>query len=548
MVRQAVAESDFADRSMLCTPESHSHTWRAWKPDPQGVRAATLALLSGLLYWLSSQTFPFGPGVWICLVPLGLGLSGASPRSGFAAGLIYGYCFWFSGVWWLKTQLITQAGLAPVLAWSCILLFCLFHAVPYALFGWLAARLRWMERLSGALCAAAALVVLKSWYPSLFPGTEAHNLYRWPLLIQPLDLGGVPLLLFLIFLVNFLVVQGLCAWRRGASPAPAGAAIIILFILLVSYGRYRLTQLHRQMQTAGDGQRISLLAVQANIPVKDTVHDVPPEESGNTMKTTLVDVRQALQLYPQAELVVFPELPISYVCQGEASFYLPPLVRATGRAMLVPCTGIAIDSGSMRFFNSVSFTDVRGIQAEEYRKQLLVPFGEYLPLERQVPALRRLFPGVSRFSAGSRPVLFDLTPGKRLIPSICFEAIISSLVRRSVEQGGNIVVNMVNDAWFGASKASWVHLSVALYRTVEYRIPMVRVANSGISAFIQPTGEIVPGSLTPLFRKTVRCHSLFIPAERSPYSRWGDIFLALLTVCSVTVTGWQLYRNPQSRQ
>lgn len=506
-----------------------------------------LPLLSGVLYWLSSQAFSFPFAVWICLVPLGLSLYRTSPGKGFAGGFVYGLCFWLCAVWWLKIHLITMIELPPWQAWGWTVAFCAFHALPYAVFGFLAGKFRLMESHLGLWCAAASLVVIRAWYPLVFPGSEAHNLYACPLFLQVLDLGGALLLAFCVYLVNFQVVGVLTARRALRSPVPPLIAIVAVFALLASYGGYRLHTLHREMNThdADEERHITVLAIQPNVPVSRLrVFDVPPADRENDASTALFMSREALRVHPETDLVVWPELPLNYLCRTEASRDIPVLAQETGKTFILSCSSPAEGRDDARYYSSVLFIDKNGTVGEEYRKLILVPFGEYLPLKRRFPFLRKLFPGVMSFAPGNHgEVVYDFDGQRKLIPSLCYEAIFTEYTRRFVEKGGNVLVNMVDDAWFGRSPASVIHLSLALFRAVEYRIPLIRVTNSGVGSFVQPTGEIVPGSRTPLFQKAVRAHRLYIPSERSPYARWGDLFLYGLTALFIAGVAGALFRE-----
>lgn len=502
------------------------------------IRAFTLPVLSGFLYWLSSPAFSYPLLVWVCLVPLGLSLNRVSPGEGFSRGFAYGLCLWLLAIWWTRNCLVIMVGLPSWQAWGYTVMLSAFHAVPYGVFGCLAGKFRLMESRSGSVLAAASLAALVSWYPQVFPGSEAHNLYSWPLLIQVLDLGGAPLLLFFVYLVNFQIVRGVRALKTGGSPFPALVSAVLALAFLMGYGGYRLHTLHEEMRTAKGGQQVTALSIQPNIPVSQRVQDVPPEDMSNDMKTALTMTRDAVRAYPRADLVVLPEVPFAYNCRTEAGRDIPPLARETGKAFTLPCAS-ALKEGGPEFYNSVTFIDRCGSPGEEYRKLILVPFGEYIPLEEQFPFLRRIFPGAMAFVKGDRgEVVYDLGQGRRLIPCLCYEAIFSGHIRRFVNRGGNVLINMVDDAWFGKSPASVIHMSLALFRTVEYRIPMVRVTNSGVGIFAQATGEIVPGSKTPLFQKAATSHTLYIPPRRSPYARWGNIFLYGLTVAAVIGLVW----------
>lgn len=502
-----------------------------------------LPVFSGILYWISSQAFSFPLAVWVCLVPLGFSLYKTSPGKGFAGGLIYGFCFWLFAVWWIKIQLIGMIGLPAWQAWGWTMIFAAFHALPYAIFGYLAGKFRLMESYTGAAWAAASLVVIRTWYPHVFPGSEAHNLYAWPLFIQVLDLGGAPLLLFFIYFVNFQIAYALTARRNRRSPAPALVGVALAFLILVGYGGYRLHSLHREMKTKQSGRDISIVFVQPNVPVNQAYQDVPPEDRDNDMKTALAFSGEVAQRHAGAGLVVLPEIPSSYSCREEASRDVPPLARKSANAFLLPCMSMIGDSGEA-YYNSVIFVDRHGAVGKEYRKLILVPFGEYLPMERQFPFLRRIFPGVMPFAAGNHgEVVYEFEEGIRLIPSLCYEAIFTDHTRRFVERGGNVLVNMVDDAWFGKSPASVIHMSLALFRSVEYRIPLVRVTNAGVGIFVEPTGEMVPGSQTPLFQKAASVHMLYIPPGRSPYERWGDAFLYGFTLLFIVGLAWIYFRQ-----
>ncbi len=488
-----------------------------------------LPILSGLLFWLSSQAFSFPLGVWFCLVPLGFSLYRTTPARGAVSGLVYGFCFWFVSVWWLKFELINLVHLVQWQAWGWTVLFCVYHAVPYTIFGYLAAKYCILEQRYGAWLAAAFLVVIRSWFPHVFPGGEANSLYAVPQLIQVVDLGGTPLLQYSVYLVNFLFAGCVIARGEGKPYRRSLAAIAVIFVLITGYGVTRLQQLHKEMQAAPPNRQITVVSVQPNVPIHRNASDFPLHDRNNDMSSALRLAREAALKYRGADLVALPEVPLGYSCSVEAVRDLPPLVKESGIAFLVPCTGLTGDTGGY-YYNSALYVNRDGLPSEQYNKLVLTPFGEYLPLENHLTFLRTLFPGVMSFRPGTDIVLYDVGAGKKVIPALCYEAMFSAHCRKFVDRGGTVLVNMVNDAWFGASKASLAHLSVSVFRSIEFRIPMVRVTNSGIGIFVQPTGEIVPGSRTPLFEKALTSYPLYIPEQRSLYAQWGDLFLYGLTV------------------
>jgi apolipoprotein N-acyltransferase len=130
---------------------------------------------------------------------------------------------------------------------------------------------------------------------------------------------------------------------------------------------------------------------------------------------------------------------------------------------------------------------------------------------------------------------------------ICFEAVFPDLVRHFVRDGAQFLVNITNDAWFGDSPASYQHLSMVVFRAVENRLPVVRAANTGISAVIDATGRL--SQQTDLFVQT------WMKARITPagggaatfYTRWGDLFAYGCMLVTAVSLGWgMLGRRPMS--
>jgi predicted amidohydrolase len=111
-----------------------------------------------------------------------------------------------------------------------------------------------------------------------------------------------------------------------------------------------------------------------------------------------------------------------------------------------------------------------------YDKIFLLLFGEYVPFYDQL-RIKRWIPEASNFARGSGVRLFEVGD-LRIAPMICYEDIIPSFGRRLADLRPNLLVNMTNDAWFGATSEPWEHLALAVFRSVEHRLDMVRAVNS----------------------------------------------------------------------
>jgi apolipoprotein N-acyltransferase len=123
--------------------------------------------------------------------------------------------------------------------------------------------------------------------------------------------------------------------------------------------------------------------------------------------------------------------------------------------------------------------------------------------------------------AGSRQTIFEVK-GARMGVLICYESIFPNLSRMAVNRGADILVNITNDAWYGESSAPYQLLAMAAMRAVETKVPLVRVANTGISAVIEPTGKIT--ARTPLFKRGTEIERVYWVPRRTVYTIVGDLF------------------------
>jgi apolipoprotein N-acyltransferase len=230
------------------------------------------------------------------------------------------------------------------------------------------------------------------------------------------------------------------------------------------------------------------------------------------------------------DLVVWPELPVNPSCGPESDFMdsVAGLAGKSRTPFLVNCMH-HLEPGQ-GYYNAAQWVRADGFPGPRHKKKILLPLGEYLPLAETFPWLRRLFPEARRYRPGEGLVVMEADDRVRVAALLCYEAVFARTVRDHVRRGANLLVNMTDDAWFGDSDASTIHLALASFRAVEHRVPLVRVTNSGVGAHIRATGEVVPGSLTGLFTRATRTQEMYVPEHRAPYTRLGDSFLWLLVV------------------
>ncbi len=130
---------------------------------------------------------------------------------------------------------------------------------------------------------------------------------------------------------------------------------------------------------------------------------------------------------------------------------------------------------------------------------------------------------------------------------ICFEGIFPELARELTANGADLLVNLTNDAWYGMTSAPFQHLSMTVFRCVENRRPMLRAANTGISAIIGSDGRIEESS--SLFTEAVLMRTISIPpAKKSLYTRIGDIFAAGLLLITLVWIIWIFFRKRRNQR
>jgi apolipoprotein N-acyltransferase len=179
-----------------------------------------------------------------------------------------------------------------------------------------------------------------------------------------------------------------------------------------------------------------------------------------------------------------------------------------------------------------------------YRKMQLVPFGEYVPLQP-------LFTLGGRFAAKLVQEVSDFTPGTEAVTGvvdghlvggyICYEAVFPDLVRRFPANGAELLVNITNDAWYGTTSAPYQHLAMAAFRAVENRRYMVRAANTGITAVVDPWGRVLES--TRLFDTTVLVREVPFVAGTTFYTRHGDVFAQACAAAALALVAATLRRR-----
>jgi apolipoprotein N-acyltransferase len=182
-----------------------------------------------------------------------------------------------------------------------------------------------------------------------------------------------------------------------------------------------------------------------------------------------------------------------------------------------------------------------------YKKRVLVPFGERVPYQKVFGFLKGLAMGWSDFSLGMSSTPLGGPPAAPQLPpigvQICYESVFSRLVRSQVVDGAMVLAVITNAAWFGRTSGPYQHLKAAALRAVEFRRPVIRASNCGISGFIDRWGQILQA--TPLFEKTAVLGQVWPEPGLTFYARTGDWVPVLAAL--VSLLGLFLFRSPGTR-
>ena len=475
----------------------------------------TLAVLSGALLTLSFPHLGHPAFAWIALVPLLLAVvRSRSLLQAFAVGLVTG-CVHFAGtLYWIPRVMVEYGGLSPSASWGVHLLFVAYLALFPALF---AAGTALLHRRMGP---ASLLYVPAVWVTSELGRVYLFTGFPWELLgysqtpvlpiAQVASLVGVLGLSALVALVNATLAYAVTSRDGRRWRALAGTAVVLSGCVVFGVGR-----LHTG-SWIDDGPQLRVAAVQGNVAQHDKWNP--------TFRDTILDQYLELTRTAVAEgarLIVWPEAATPFAFESDPTRASPirRIARESGAHLLVGTTHNTWDD-QPRQYNAAVMVDEIGETVGVYRKQHLVPFGEYVPWRRALFFVSPLVETVGEFSAG--PGSETLAMGDQLVgTAICFEIIYPGLVRGFVTRGSQLLTTVTNDAWYGRTSAPYQHFQQATMRAIEQGRFLVRAANTGISGVVDPYGRVIVS--TPLFESRVVTADVRLLEGRTLYSQTGDV-------------------------
>jgi apolipoprotein N-acyltransferase len=501
-----------------------------------------LAVLAGLMMTASFPRLEWYLLAWIAWVPLIVAIRGSGWRTSFRLGFGSGMVHYLSLLYWL-VHTMHHYGHLPL--WQCVPILGLMAAYLALYSGllcaWMGTRPANLTTLFLFPAAGAALEYIRTHLFTGFPWEFiGYSQFRLLPVVQSADLFGVYGVSALIFFVNGGIAFTLMAltrqhWGGGPVAIPMARWSLLLLPLALAlnwgYGHHRLAAIS---EAAARSSRAEVAVVQGNI---DQARKWNP-----VYQQTTIDKYQRLSedsVSQGAQLVIWPETatPFYLFRDRDLSKRVLAGIRKVNTDFLIGSPAYVHREGVLQLHNSVYLIDGKARLQGTYEKVHLVPFGEYVPLKRWLPFLGKLVAEVGDFKPGRKGNTLNWREFK-LGPLICYEIIFPHLARAMAAGGAHLLVSQTNDAWFGRTSAAYQHFSMGVFRAIENRRSLARAANTGISGFIAPTGEI--SEQTRLFEDAVRSRSIPLLTETTLYTRIGDVFAQ---ICLALVTANLLWRS-----
>ncbi len=434
-------------------------------------------------------------------------------RSAFAVGMAFGFGYFFAGLYWIGSAFFAENNDFILLMPFATILLPLLLSIYWAL-ACLLARIFWSGSVRNVFTVAICLSIFEFLRGTLFTGLP-WNLMGFAFdfstaLLQSAAIWGIYGLTFIVIL--FSSAFSLFA-NASISHKKLSISLVLCISVLFAGGSIRLSMNPTQYH-----DNVKLRLVQGNISQADKwrpemrsiIANRYLELSGKKSEQQILGIDQVTHL-------IWPESAMPFLLEPNSSFMREAIDRLADGAYLI--TGAIRKhtvGNKVEFFNAILAFDSNGNQLGKYDKHHLVPFGEYLPHGNLLKkfGLSKLISMKDDFSRGIKASNIYLKNTPSFGANICYEVIFSAKVVERLHRP-EWMLNITNDAWFGKSIGPYQHLAQARMRAIEEGLPMVRNANTGISAIFDPLGRLIAS--IPLGKTDVLDSALPLKVEPTFY-------------------------------
>ena len=465
-------------------------------------------------------------------------LPGQPPLRAFGLGLSSGVVYFIGTLYWTGTVVQQFGGLSTPLAVLAMLLLALYQGACPAISSLIVGRLIGRAGSKGVLLSAAPWVAMEFCRGVMFGGFPWVLLGSSQVAVLPVaqlaSVLGVYGVSALVAIVNALIAYSVLMDGRRRITAIASAVVVVA--LVGAWGAWRVAD----GSLTRSGTPIMVGLVQGNIR-QDEKWD--PQQARRILTTHLSMTRDAVRR--GARYVLWPESSTPFMFEEDAEG--GAAVRALARELNVPLLfgSDQIERGpTPHLYNAAFLLRPDGQTAAVYRKMHLVPFGEFIPLQRWLSFASPLVGSFGEFAAGTSVVMLPV--GEHLTSTaICYEVVYPALSREAVLSGSELLTTITNDAWYGHSSAPYQHFAQASMRAIEEGRYLARAANTGISGIVDPYGRVVKES--GIFEQVALVGEVRFLTARTIYAVIGDAvaYVAIaLTLAALLAFGRRDVRRP----
>jgi apolipoprotein N-acyltransferase len=492
---------------------------------------------------------------WIAFIPLLIAL--LVPRAGFgwrrvARNTLLGYfcgILWYGGTcYWIESTMQLYGNLSPSAASLILVLFCLYLGLYFALFAFL---ITLTQRATGNTVWTLVLV------PVLWVAVELARAHVTSFPWNQLGDSQIDNLLMTrlapwtgVYGISFALMAGNCAiaslflfrgWRGRLIPpllaiaVAAGLSKGYAYQIPIETTQAMAMMLQPNLNVSGVAWAGDDFDKQMQHFVSLTEKACNPYFSGLPLRGKTAVAPDCKSPRPAISVIVWPESPAPFE-DGDARFrhWISALAEDPRAPMIVGDVAVDRETGQSRppMYNSASFVAPDGTFVGRYDKMHLVPFGEYTPFPQLLSFAGSLTDQVGHMTPGKSRVVFA-ADGHRYGVFICYESIFADEVRQFVKLGADVLVNISDDGWYGDTSAPWQHLNMSRMRAIENDRWLLVDTNSGVTAVIDPHGQVVQSSPRHV-ETSLAAHFNYISSQTF-YTRHGDWLAWLCAIIAIVL-------------
>lgn len=439
------------------------------------LKPKTAAFVGGLVSGLVFAPVYFLPGLLALSLLSYLLYHTTSSKQAFKRAYLFGLGHFLSSLWWVgKSLTLFNLGILsdilPIPAAIAVAAVCALYIGTAGYLTYMLCRKRELIFWSlGLTLCWFAMELVRSFAPPFFPwNLIGYSLSATDELMQTAAIWQIWGLSLCALLIGSLFVN-----RKGA---------ILSFSLLMglfAYGTYSLNV----EETKESKDQLKIALVQANI--QQSFKWQPQERVSH--------IHEHMDLSDtDADIIIWPETSVTFLLNKQENIldFLGQNLKENQELFVGTMTMDETNNGR-EFYNSIAVVNHNGLITQKYDKKRLVPFGEYFPLRHLAPEwVDKIIPGGADYSVGSQPVSLKFNREITALPLICYEVIYPNFVKKYLKDK-QLLLNLTNDAWFDGTFGPYQHFAMARMRAVEANIPLIRVANTGITAVVDNKGRIV---------------------------------------------------------